>query len=128
MPSLSDNGGILSLVNSTGGTVNSYDYATIQGNRFIVEGPAAGNGATVANGALCRARPVGVWASKIHVAAPKTAGQAWTAGQTVYLISATNVWTTTKGTNLVGGIVAKDAASADTTGDVLPGIPLVAAV
>lgn len=127
MATLSDFGGILKVVNDTGGAVAAGDVVAIQSNRFIIDGPE-NLGGSLANGATLRAKPIGAWDSKVLVGALKTAGQAWTAGQTVYLIAATNTWTTTKSTNLVGGIVAKAAASADTTGDVLPGIPFVAAV
>lgn len=127
MATLSDFAGALKVVNNTGGAVTVGDVFAIQSNRFIVDGPE-NLGGSLANGATIRARPLGAWDQKILVNAAKTSGQAWTAGQTVYLIAATNVWTTTKGTNLVGGIVAKDAASADTVGDVLPGVPFVAAV
>jgi hypothetical protein len=127
MATLSDFGGILKLTNSTGGAVAAGDVVTIQANRFLVDGPE-NLGGSLANGATIRARPIGAWDTKVLVAAAKTAAQAWTPGQTVYLITGTNVWTSTKGTNLVGGIVVNAAASADTVGDVLPGIPFVAAV
>lgn len=127
MATLSDFGGILKLTNSTGGAVAAGDVVTIQANRFLVDGPE-NLGGSLANGASIRAKPIGAWDTKVLVAAAKTAGQAWTPGQTVYLITGTNVWTSTKSTNLVGGIVVNAAASADTVGDVLPGIPFVAAV
>lgn len=127
MATLSDFGGILKIANSTGGAVAAGDVVTIQSNRFLVDGPEL-LGGSLANGASIRAKPIGAWDTKILVGAAKTAAQIWTAGQTVYLITGTNVWTSTKGTNLVGGIAAKDAASADTTADVLCGIPFVAAV
>lgn len=127
MATLSDFGGILKVVNNTGGAVAAGDVVSIQSNRFLIDGPE-NLGGSLANGATVRAKPIGAWDTKILVGAAKTTSQAWTAGQTVYLIAATNTWTTTKSTNLVGGIVVKDAASADATGDVLPGIPFVAAV
>ena len=127
MATLSDFGGILKVANSTGGAVAAGDVVTIQSNRFLVDGPEL-LGGSLANGASIRAKPIGAWDNKILVGAAKTAGATWTAGQTVYLITGTNVWTATKSTNLVGGIAAKDAASGDTTGDVLCGVPFVAAV
>lgn len=123
----SDFSGVLTLVNSTGGAVVAGDIATIQSNRFLVLGPQ-NLGGTLANGDTIVAMLISPFVPKVLRNAVKTAGQAWTAGQTVYLITGTNVWTSTKGTNLVGGIVYVDAASADVVGSVVPTIPYVAAV
>ena len=127
MATLSDFGGVLKLVNSTGGAVAAGDVVTIQANRWLVDGPELVGGSLAAS-ATIRAFLLSPSINKVLVGAAKTAGQAWTAGQTVYLITGTNVWTSTKGTNLVAGIVAADAASAATLGDVIPAIPFVAAV
>ena len=123
----SDFSGVLTLVNSTGGAVTAGDIVTIQSNRFLVMGPQ-NLGGTLNNGDTIVCFMVSPFLPKVLRNAVKTAGQAWTAGQTVYLITGTNVWTSTKGTNLVGGIVYVDADSADVLGSVVPTIPYVAAV
>jgi predicted RecA/RadA family phage recombinase len=46
----------------------------------------------------------------------KTAGEAWTLGQQLYLIAATGVLTTTAGSNIAAGKAWAAAESADTTG------------
>lgn len=129
MPTTSDFSGVfVGLAPSATAANNAAgQIVTIQSNRFLSMGPVDLGGTTAQNDRIL-VRPLFSNAGVAIEDAAKTAGEAWTAGQTLYLISATNVYTTTKGTNLVGGIALADAASAATVGRVLPATVLVTAV
>lgn len=99
------------------------NIVTVQSCTYLSHGPVLLNGTTAQND-LIVVSPL--WAqgiAKIVHNAPKTAGEAWTAGQKVYLITATNIYTTTSTANQLAGVAAADAASAATVGEVIPGSP-----
>lgn len=129
MPTTSDFSGVFvaKAPSATASDNAAGKIVTIQSNRFLSLGPVALGGTTAQNDEIL-VRPLFSNAGVAIEDAPKTAGEAWTAGQTLYLISGTNIYTTTKSTNLVGGIALADAASAATTGRVLPATVLVTAV
>jgi hypothetical protein len=121
MPIISDFSGVLTLKAPSATAANNAagKDIVVQSNHFISMGPIAVGGTTAQND-LIAAIPKFAFGSKIIKNAVKASGATWTAGQTVYLVAADGSYTATKGTNLVGGIAAADAASADTIGDVLP--------
>lgn len=121
MPSLVDFSGVLTVAAPSATAANNVAGKDIivTSNHFVSLGPVALGGTTNQNDPIL-AIPKFAFGSKIIKNAVKAAGAAWTTGQTVYLVAADGSYTTTKGTNLVGGIAAADAASAATVGDVLP--------
>lgn len=95
---------------------------TVQSNHFL------SLGSTSVGGSLAQNEPIAIeplfpHRNKVIKNAPKTASEAWAVGQTLYIIDATNIYTTTAGSNLVAGVAASVAASAAVVGDVLPSIP-----
>lgn len=129
MPTLTDFGGTLVVKAPSATAANNVAGKDIivQSNNFISMGPTLVGGTTAQND-LIIAVPKFAYGTKLIVNAVKAAAQTWTAGQTVYLVAADGSYTTTKGTNLVGGIAAADAASADVVGTVLPATVNVTAV
>ena len=121
MPSLVDFSGVLTVAAPSITAANNVAGKDIivQSNHFVSLGPVALGGTTAQND-LIIATPKFAYGAKVIKNAVKAAGATWTAGQTVYLVAADGSYTATKGTNLVGGIAAADAASAATVGDVLP--------
>lgn len=75
--------------------------------------------ATAAGGATFQAQVLSAHGGKVLHGATKVAGTAWTAGTALYF-HATNGWQTTATSATAGFIAAADAASAATTGDVIP--------
>lgn len=129
MPTLTDFAGTLVVKAPSATAANNVAGKDIivQSNHFISMGPTLVGGTTAQND-LIIAVPKFAYGTKLIVNAVKAAAQTWTAGQTVYLVVADGSYTTTKGTNLVGGIAAADAASADVVGTVLPATVNVTAV
>jgi hypothetical protein len=121
MPTMTDFSGVFTAKAPSATAANNAagKDVVIQSNHFLSHG-AASVGGTTAQNDLILVTPKFAFGSKIIKNAVKAAGATWTAGQTVYLVAADGSYTTTKGTNLVGGIAVADAASAATVGDVLP--------
>lgn len=89
-------------------------------NTFLSLGPATVGGTTAQNDPIL-VLPMFPYAPKVIKNVVKTAGTAWTAGQSIYLITATGVFITTSGTgNVLFGIAADAATSAATVGNIIP--------
>ena len=129
MPLITDFSGVLTV--AAPGAVAANNAAgkdiIVQANHFLSLGPVALNGTTAQN-ELILAIPKFAYGPKVIRNAVKTAGQAWVAGQSVYLVAADGSYTTTKLAGLVGGIAFAGAAAADVVGDVLPCTPNVVTV
>jgi hypothetical protein len=89
---------------------------------YMSMGPVATGGTTNQND-LIGVTPLYPYNERAIRNAPKTAAEAWTAGQKLYLIVATGIYTTTVGTNQLAGVALADVAAAATVGDVLPCTP-----
>lgn len=125
MPIMSDFGGtmVVKAPSATASLNAAGNIVTVQTNNYLSHGPAVVNGTTAQND-LIVVSPI--WAQgipKIIRQAKKTAAEAWTAGQKLYLIVATGTYTTTVGSNQLAGVAYADALAADTLGDVVPGTP-----
>lgn len=129
MPTITDFAGTLVVAAPSATAANNAagKDVIVQSNHFVSLGPTTVGGTTAQNDPIV-VIPKFAFGSKIIKNAVKAAAQTWTAGQTVYLVAADGSYTTTKGTNLVGGIAAADAATAATVGDVLPATVNVTAV
>jgi len=121
MPTITDFSGVLTVKAPSATAANNAAGKDIivQSNHFVSLGPVALNGTTAQND-LILAIPKFAYGPKVIKNAVKASGATWTAGQTLYIVAADGSYTATKGTNLVGGIAAADAASAAVLGDVLP--------
>ena len=130
MPSLVDFAGTLTVLAPSATAANNAagKDVIVQSNHFISLGGTLGSANPPAQNDPIVVVPKFAFGTKIIKNAVKAAAQTWTAGQTVYLVAADGSYTTTKGTNLVGGIAAADAASAAVVGDVLPATVNVTAV
>lgn len=129
MPTLTDFSGVITVAAPSATAANNAagNDIIVQTNHFVSLGPVALNGTTNQND-LILAIPKFAFGSKVIRNAVKASGATWTAGQTVYMVAADGSYTATKGTNLVGGIAAADAASGAVLGDVLPATVNVQAV
>jgi predicted RecA/RadA family phage recombinase len=54
-----------------------------------------------------------------YTGVPKTAAEAWTAGESLYYVTATGALTTTAAGNIKAGYAFADALAADVVGDIL---------
>lgn len=124
MATLSDFSGVLQLAAPDATAANNVagKLITVGTSHYISLGPVALGGTTAQND-IIGAIPLFAFSPKVIVGAAKTAGATWTAGQTLYLIAATNIYTTASTGNLIAGVAVRAAASGDTTGDVLPCAP-----
>ena len=129
MPTITDFSGTLVVLAPSATAANNAagKDVIVQSNHFVSLGSTLVNGTTNQNDPIL-VIPKFAFGSKILKNVVKAAAQTWTAGQTVYVVAADGSYTTTKGTNLVGGIAAADAASAAVLGDVLPATVNVTAV
>jgi hypothetical protein len=89
--------------------------------RYISLGSTSVGGTTAQNDPIA-AIPCFPFAPKILKGVVKVAGTTWTAGQKIYVTS-TNTYSASSTSNTLCGIAAADAASAATTGDVIPASP-----
>lgn len=112
MATLSDFSGVMTVIAPAGNAVVGIPVK-VQGAYFLPQS-AALSGAPF-NGLLLHPTM-----GKKVIGAPKTAAEAWTAGQKLYFIAATGVLTTTVGTNDFAGFAAADAIAAATSGDFIP--------
>lgn len=121
---LSDFSGVLTAAAPSATAANNVagKLVTIESNTFLSLGPIALGGTTEQDDPIA-VIPAFPYIPKILKNAPKTASEAWTAGESVYLITSTNVYTTSASGNTLAGIAAADAASAATLGDVIPSAP-----
>lgn len=94
----------------------------VSSNNFMSMGPVSVGGTTAQND-LIGATPLFPYNERAIRNAAKTAAEAWTAGQKLYLIVATGVYTTTVGANQLAGIALADVTAAAVLGDVLPSSP-----
>jgi hypothetical protein len=130
MPTITDFSGVLVVKAPSATAANNAAGKDIivQSNHFVSLGAIKVQNTDPAQNELIQAYPKFPFSPKIIKNAVKAAGATWTAGQTLYIVAADGSYTATKGTNLVGGIAAADAASAATVGDVIPAVVNVTAV
>ncbi|MBU6247140.1 MAG: DUF2190 family protein [Xanthomonadaceae bacterium] len=121
-----DFAGVLTILAPSATTANNAAGQIVQDAvsslRYISLGPTLLGGTTAQNQPIA-VEPLFPYSPKAMVGVAKSTGQAWKAGQLLYIDSSNN-WRTNSTGNTKAGFALVDAASSDQTGNVVPASPL----